>query len=405
MSMGKIFRPLEEVALGKKPLLALAAVFLTSAAAWSFPQPQAALADLYRKGSIKFAPAAAVDEATLPKDVFLQQVTDVREDSRSNVYVCDSRASSVFKFDPAGKFLKSIGRKGQGPGEFNLPFKIAVTSDRLFVYDLMNRRLCALTLEGEFIKSVPLVTGEGRPEGMSALPNGDLVMGWETIHYEDETKPQDYETRVYAPDLSLRKTLSKHAIWRNKYMQIEGFGRRTNIIQPFSPLVSWGVTPDGKVVVGFQKEYAIDLYDPARGKIASFTHASEPVAVTDKDKEAFFASLTFGYSDSSGNMGTVQKGTPEPIMKATEFPKVKPAFFDLLADSDGNILVFPHRKTRDEEGRVFDAFTPEGKFIGTVKVEGPEGMPRDTVVRNGSFWATQTDAEGNVRVIKRKISG
>jgi hypothetical protein len=240
---------------------------------------------------------------------------------------------------------------------------------------------------------------------MSALPNGDLVMGWETIHYEDETKPQDYETRVYAPDLSLRKTLSKHAIWRNKYMQIEGFGRRTNIIQPFSPLVSWGVTPDGKVVVGFQKEYAIDLYDPARGKIASFTHASEPVAVTDKDKEAFFASLTFGYSDSSGNMGTVQKGTPEPIMKATEFPKVKPAFFDLLADSDGNILVFPHRKTRDEEGRVFDAFTPEGKFIGTVKVEGPEGMPRDTVVRNGSFWATQTDAEGNVRVIKRKISG
>jgi len=390
--------------LDKKSSLGVAVVLMAAAGAWPLTQLQSPLADLYRKGSVKLVRVAEVDEASLPKDVFFQDATDVREDARGNVYVCDSRACSVFKFDPAGKYLKSIGRKGQGPGEFNLPYRIAVTSDKLFVYDLMNRRLCALTLDGEYVKSVPLVTGEGRPEGMMSLPNGDLVMGWETVHYEDRTKPQDYEVRVYAPDLTLRKSLSKHAIWRNKYMQIEGFGRSTNVIQPFSPLVSWAVTADGKVVVGFQKNYAVDVYDPARGKVASFTHPYDPLAVTDKDKEAFFGSLTFGSMDSSGNMGTVQKGTPDPIVKATEFPKAKPAFFDLLADSEGNILVFPYRKIRDEEGRVFDAFSSEGKFLGTVKIEGSERLPRDAVVRNGAFWATRTDAEGNVRVVKFRIS-
>jgi len=391
--------------MGKRWSRIFAGILLAAGVASSVPQSEVPLAELYKKGRIKLVPAGEIDEASLPKDVFFQGVSDVGEDSRGNVYVCDSRACSIFKFDAAGKYLKSIGRKGQGPGEFNMPYRIVVTADRLFVYDLMNRRLCVLTPEGEFIKSIPIVTGEGRPDGMKSLPNGDIVMGWETIHYGDQEKPQDYEVRIYTPDLTLLKSLTKHAIWRNKYMHIEGFGRTTNIIQPFSPLVSWDVAADGKVIVGFGKKYEIEVHDPAKGKVASFSHSYDPVKVTDKDKTTFFASLTYGYSDSSGNMGTLQKGPPEPIVKATEFPKEKPPFFNLLADSDGNILVFPYRRAGEKEGRVFDAFSPDGKFIGTVTVEGAAPMPRTAAFRKGTFWATQADSEGIAKVVKYKISG
>lgn len=373
--------------------------FVLLAAAAAAPAAQKPPADLYRRGKIKLVPIATIDEKTLPKDVFFQGVVDIKCDPKGNVYVCDYRGNHIKKFDAAGKYLKTIGRQGQGPGEFNMPFYIAVTADRLFVYDMQNNRLCALTLDGTFVKSIPIIIGEGRPQEMSSLPNGDIVIGWEKIFYADRSRPQEYSIRVYTPDLELRKNIFSRDIWRNKYMTIEGLGRTTNVIQPFSPLVSWDVTADGKIVIGFQKDYEIEIHDPAQGKIASYKHPYEPVKVTEKDKETFFGGMTYGSSD-----GRMMKGAPEPIVKATEFPKEKPPFLNLIADSDGNILVSPYRKNREEEWKTFDAFSPEGTFLGSVRIEGGETLPRAAMIRDGVFWAMKTDDDGLVSLVKYKIS-
>jgi len=58
---------------------------------------------------------------------------------------------------PIGKFLKLIGRKGQGPGEFNMPIDIVFAKDRLVVWDMGNDRICTLTLIGGFIKGQKFV--------------------------------------------------------------------------------------------------------------------------------------------------------------------------------------------------------------------------------------------------------
>jgi hypothetical protein len=375
----------------------MASIGTLAVIALSSQKDAAPLADLYRKGSVKLVPVATIDETTLPKDVFFQGVTDIASDLRGSVYVCDYKANHIKKFDAAGKYLKSIGRQGQGPGEFNMPFHIAVTADHLFVYDMQNQRLSALTPEGEYIKSVPLIVGAGRPDRMSPLPNGDIVMGWETIFYADRSKPQEYSIRIYSPDLELRKTVTSHDIWRNKYMEIDG--RFTNIIQPFSPDVSWDVTADGKIVVGFQKDYVIEIYDPAKGKVASFTHPYEPVKVTDKDKEEFFGSLSYGSSQ-----GGFQKGAPPEIIKNTTFPKEKPAHYAIIIDPDGSILVFPYRANREERWRYFDAFSSAGQFLGSAKVAGPDPWPYRAAARGGALWATKVDEDGLVRIVKYKIS-
>jgi hypothetical protein len=356
------------------------------------------LADIYRKGSIKLVSGATIDESKLPKDVFFQGVTDVKCDPQGNIYVCDFQANHILKFDGTGKYLKSIGRQGQGPGEFNMPYHIAVTADRLFVYDMRNSRLSALTLDGTFVKSVPLITGEGRPEDMSSLPGGDIVFGWETIFFGDRSRPQEYSIRIYSPDLTLRKKIYSRDIWRNKFMDIGG--RFSNIIQPFSPVVSWDVTADGKIVVGDQKDYEVEILDLVKGKMASLKKAHEPVKVTAKDKEEFFAGITYGSPE-----GGVTQGAPDSIVKNTEFPRDKPPYYNLAADSDGNILVFPHRKNKVEEWKYFEAFSPDGKFIGAVKIEGAVSMPRRVVIRDGAFWATSANDDGVVRLVKYRISG
>lgn len=200
------------------------------------------------------------------------------------------------------------------------------------------------------------------PQKIRDLPNWDIVIAMEKIYFREPDKPQDCLIEIYSPNLEKKRTVYTQQVWHNKFMRIENMG--TNIIQPFSPLVYWDVSPEGKVVIGYPKNYEIEIYDSEKGEISSFTHSYEPIKVTDKDKEMFFAGMTY----STG--GVVKQGVPDYIVKNTEFPKYKPAFKHILVDSEGNILVWAYRKNRKEESRFFDAFDPEGNFIGNVQIIG-----------------------------------
>jgi len=57
------------------------------------------------------------DEA---KEVFLTQAQYMSSDSNGRIYVSDVKANEVLVFDKDGRFVRKIGRTGQGPGEFNL---------------------------------------------------------------------------------------------------------------------------------------------------------------------------------------------------------------------------------------------------------------------------------------------
>jgi len=358
-------------------------------------ESEKSLAEIYRSGTVRFVPVLTIDDASMPEYTFFESVIDVACDSDGCVYACDYRANNIKIFDSSGKYIKTIGRKGQGPGEFNMPYKIAVSDDRLIVWDLGNRRLCALSPDGEFLKSIPISIGE-RPRKIGALPSGDMVIAVEKVHYREPDKPQDYFIEIYSPDLERKKTVYTQQIWRNKYTRK---GRAlANIIQPFSPLIYWDVSPTGKIVVGYPKNYEIKIYDSDKGKISSFIHSYKPIKITDKDKKRFFASV--GMLSAS----VKKQGADDFIIKNTEFPKYKPAFKHIKVDSDGNILVMSHRKNPDEEHKFFDAFDSQGNFLGNVQIIGKGTFPYNAVMREGAFWQRKVDKEGFSKIVKYRIS-
>src|SRR5437870_2623081 len=58
----------------------------------------------------------------------------------------------MVKFSKDGKFIKTWGKKGSGPGEFNLPHSLAFDSKgRLFVADRENNRLQIFDQDGKFL--------------------------------------------------------------------------------------------------------------------------------------------------------------------------------------------------------------------------------------------------------------
>jgi hypothetical protein len=58
----------------------------------------------------------------------------------------------VVKFDKDGKYLMTWGKKGSGPGEFNLPHSIDIDANRrLYVADRSNSRIQIFDENGKYI--------------------------------------------------------------------------------------------------------------------------------------------------------------------------------------------------------------------------------------------------------------
>jgi DNA-binding beta-propeller fold protein YncE len=79
----------------------------------------------------------------------------------------------IMKFDKTGKFLKTWGRKGMGPGEFDVVHTIALDSrGRLLVGDRQNNRIQVFDGDGKFIAQWAQF---GRPSGIYVDKRTDAI--------------------------------------------------------------------------------------------------------------------------------------------------------------------------------------------------------------------------------------
>ncbi len=89
---------------------------------------------------------------------------DVAFASNGDFYVADGYGNSrVVKFNKAGDFLMAWGKKGTGPGEFNLPHAVQVDAQgRVYVGDRENNRIQVFDADGTFLRQF----GEMAPFGL-----------------------------------------------------------------------------------------------------------------------------------------------------------------------------------------------------------------------------------------------
>jgi sugar lactone lactonase YvrE len=81
-------------------------------------------------------------------------VSDVVVAENGDIFASDGEGanSRVVKFSKDGKFIKSWGTKGSGPGEFNTPHAIAIDSKgRIWVCDRGNKRLEVFDQDGKYL--------------------------------------------------------------------------------------------------------------------------------------------------------------------------------------------------------------------------------------------------------------
>jgi len=82
-------------------------------------------------------------------------------DKNGNLYILDSGECTISVFDNNGRFVRSFGRRGQGPKEFSLPSKLFIKSDEIFVLHERGTQFKIVNLEGEYL-STRLVSFENQ---------------------------------------------------------------------------------------------------------------------------------------------------------------------------------------------------------------------------------------------------
>jgi DNA-binding beta-propeller fold protein YncE len=130
---------------------------------------------------LKLSPAGRVLLVLGRKDLaaeaewLFNRPTDIAFGKNGETYISDGYGNSrIMVFDRSGNFLRSWGKYGTGPGEFNLPHSLAIDAQgNVYVADRENARIQVFDGEGHFLKEWKNV---GYPYGLCITPDQKIWM-------------------------------------------------------------------------------------------------------------------------------------------------------------------------------------------------------------------------------------
>lgn len=171
----------------------------------------------------------------------LQRPTGLAWDANAALlYVADTQAHQIKVFDMTGRLVRTLGRRGEGPGEFNFPTYLALAPGSLVVADTMNARVQLIPLDGSGPPRV--LGGRGTRVGDMVRPKGVAVDGEGNLYavesYYDHLLVFDRRGRFLLPIGGTGKQLGSFflpgGVWvdgRNRVFVADTFNGRIAVFQ------------------------------------------------------------------------------------------------------------------------------------------------------------------------------
>ena len=276
-------------------------------------------------------------------------------DEQGSIYVLDGKNYRVQAFDSQGKYLRTIGRKGQGPGDLDSSVFLALnrTSDELLVLQGI-RRLSLFRTEGPFIRQLSINN---------------------SIRVQLDSRGQIY---------LLEQTRSKEGIWSFDVKKLSMFGTDLGVvasvpgqgytgkINPFLPLNHFQVDRSDYLVYGDSRTYEILFFEPAEGRLVKrIMRQYSAIPVTEEDRKR------------------VVEDTPPEVQANYVFPGYHPVFTGFFLSDLGHIFVRTNEKTEDGQKLIYDIFDADGRFISRIPLKR-SGI----AILNGKYYALEEDENG-----------
>ncbi|NIM51888.1 MAG: hypothetical protein GTN78_05300 [Gemmatimonadales bacterium] len=286
------------------------------------------------------------------------------------IVVANTGTQELRWYDASGTYLRTIGGKGGGPGEFEGLDRIArLSGDSIVAYDTESNRVSVFGPAGGLGRSAPLEGPRGFMEG--AFGDGSLLITASVTGGLTEGLSR-WITRAfrYSNTGQLLDSLGSYAgpEW---FTEVRRSGSRivgvSSTSRPFARRASFAVS-EGALYAGTQDSYGIAVYSLEGTLVGGVRRDYASLTVTAADIEA--------YKDRELADVTDAEARPERLreLERLPYPETMPAYGTIKIDSEGNLWVAEYRRPGDDQPRwmVFDA---SHRMLGIVET------PRDFTVQ------------------------
>lgn len=112
-----------------------------------------------------------------PAEYQFGQPIAVRTDVEGNIYVADRASKYIKVFDQDGNYLRSLGGRGRGPGEFQeMEFMEWTPEGNLVLMDRGNMLYTVISTNGEFVEAFPYnFSNQFYPTQIKYINNNEMV--------------------------------------------------------------------------------------------------------------------------------------------------------------------------------------------------------------------------------------
>lgn len=112
--------------------------------------PKQGLWDSRENADLTITKERQIGELDGAEEFLFVNIADVVMNSKGDIYVADRRLNEIRKFNRDGEYLLTVGRKGQGPGEFQYIQTVSVNrNEDLIVFDGGLGRISVFSDNGE----------------------------------------------------------------------------------------------------------------------------------------------------------------------------------------------------------------------------------------------------------------
>jgi hypothetical protein len=288
---------------------------------------------------------------------------------------------AFLRFDRDGRFDRTIGRKGQGPGEFEFPFTVGAQGDTLVVKDGAKRALVRFSSSLDPVPDRRLEGALARA-GVIEFRSGGL---WFSQQLSSDTS-QGIELRA---DTLGGVPLHRVIATPGKPVRFACIGM-PSATPLFEPTIHWAASGP-RIVVNEQPGYALWMYEGAR-PVASVRRPLAPRAPTADDVRALYPE---GFVIRFGGARPDCEVPVDELIAKQGLARALPLVNDVQYFSDGTI--WAQRSPDSGKDGNFDVFGSDGAYVGTVT-----GM-RMPVARfpNGDLLVPREDAASGGSVLTR----
>ncbi|HUG38889.1 MAG TPA: 6-bladed beta-propeller [Longimicrobiales bacterium] len=288
--------------------------------------------------------------------------------SDGRIVVANGGTNELRFYDATGRHLRSVGREGEGPGEFrDLQRVWQLRGDSLLAYDFFPARLSVFSPTGEFARSLRVIAPDGRQVVvLGPLEDGSLLAWgapiWAAAGSTTGIVRDSVPYYRYGPEGVLDATLGPFPSME-VYRVVTGDDWRLTSL-PFPRLPVSAVAGD-RFHFGPADGYEIQTYTAAGALERVVRVASTQRSVESEDIERFRRDR-LERAEREGSRPSMER-----MLAQMPFPDVMPPYEALAVDAEGHVWVADYRAGPEEPG-TWKVFSPEGQLLGSVVM--PRGI-------------------------------